>query len=353
MFLRIVAFGALVLAPSVARAQDVALNGRGGMPAIAPITDTSSAWLDLRQTSAAKARRQTAPAWVKSIRLVPVAGKGGTTPETIFRIKLRPPGNCRLLLFRLFFDDKPQQRPRVLASDNSGAPLVQTAALGAGLDLPTSETIMIPMESDSMIEVEVPGDGTTIRAAYLDWMASGEVVRPVNGEQRYLMPEAFGATSPLRAPAEDTEKFGTINATLAPETIRIGPTVPQGAAFQFGIESQPLMAMLHCEVSAVRADAPPEVYVNGENIGPVALTLPDLADPAYRGEAERLVTPMHFRYTGWLRAQKLIPVANLKVGTNDIIVIGGAGTPASAIRTTQIQLKYQWEKFDYVLETGP
>jgi hypothetical protein len=60
---------------------------------------------------------------------------------------------------------------------------------------------------------------------------------------------------------------------------------------------------------------------------------------------------MRFQYTGWLRAQKLVPAGNLKVGTNDVLIIGGAGTNASAIRATQIQLKYLWDKTDYQLQT--
>ena len=61
---------------------------------------------------------------------------------------------------------------------------------------------------------------------------------------------------------------------------------------------------------------------------------------------------MHFQYTGWLRAQKLVPVTNLKLGTNDVIILSGPGAPASAIRGTQVQLKYLWEKSDYVLKAS-
>ena len=81
--------------------------------------------------------------------------------------------------------------------------------------------------------------------------------------------------------------------------------------------------------------------------------LPDLSDPAYRGEVERLSTQMHFNYTGWLRAQKIVPAANLKAGTNDLVVVNGADAGASAIRATQIQLKYIWDKSDYLLRTMP
>jgi len=89
------------------------------------------------------------------------------------------------------------------------------------------------------------------------------------------------------------------------------------------------------------------------NIGPVALTLPDLADPGYRGESEPLTTEMHFNYTGWVRAQKIVPATILKVGANDLVITNAAGTSASAIRATQIQLKYIWDKSDYLLRTGP
>jgi hypothetical protein len=60
---------------------------------------------------------------------------------------------------------------------------------------------------------------------------------------------------------------------------------------------------------------------------------------------------MRFQYTGWLRAQKLVPAANLRAGTNDILITAGASTGASAIRATQIQLKYLWDKSDYELKT--
>jgi hypothetical protein len=203
----------------------------------------------------------------------------------------------------------------------------------------------------STIDVEVPGDGKTIRGAYLDWMARAEVLHPISAEHRDLIPEPFAAMAPLHPAVGDTERFGTVTASLADETIRIGASVSQGAAFQFGLESQPLMALLTFEVASPNVTAPPEVFVNGESVGTVVVTLPDLADPAYRGETASLLKGMRFQYTGWLRAQKLVPAGNLKVGTNDLLIVGGAGTPASAIRATQIQLKYLWDKTDYQLQT--
>jgi hypothetical protein len=287
---------------------------------------------------------------VEAVSIVPSQKVDGVPEKTVFRIRLnRPTPESQVLFFRLFFDDNPEQKPQLTAWDESGTVVMQSAPLGAGMNLPTSESVMVPMVNVSTIDVEVPGDGQTIRGAYLDWMANAEVLHPISAEHRDLIPEPFSAITPLHPAAQDTERFGTVTASLADETIRIGASISQGAAFQFGLESQPLMALLTFEVASPNIAAPPEVYVNGESVGPVAVTLPDLADPAYRGETSSLLRGMRFQYTGWLRAQKLVPASLLKVGTNDLLIIGGGGTPASAIRATQIQLKYLWDKTDYQL----
>ena len=327
------------------------------MPAGLPAKDgrvrdanVESAWLDLRQTAAQNSKAQAAPSWVEAVSIVPPETKAGAAAQTTFRIRIsRPRPEFQVLMFRLFFDDKAQQQPSLIAWDESGTQVLRSGLLGAGIELSTSQTVMVPMAGVSTIDVGVPGDGSTIRGAYLDWMTSTEVLHPLSAEHRDLIPEPFAAAAPLHAPARDQETLGTVTATLAEETIRIGASIQTGASFQFGIEAQPLVALLTFEVASPYTDAPPEVYLNGENIGSVTLALPDLADPGYRGETAALVRQMRFQYTGWVRAQKLVPAASLRTGPNDLLVIGGPGTPASAIRATQIQLKYLWDKSDYRL----
>jgi hypothetical protein len=316
----------------------------GGNPA------PHSAWIDLRQSAAARFSTQSAPSWIEAVSMVPTGSMEGNA-NTVFRIRLgRPPGDYRVLFFRLFFDDKPDARPELVAWDESGTQVLRSGELGAGIDLPSSDSVMVPMDGISTIDIEVPGNGKTVRGAYVDWMGSSEVVHPLNAERRDVIPEPFSSMPPLHSPTHDTEQFGTVTASLADEVIPIGPTISEGGAFQFGIESQPLLALLTFEVASPRVDAPPEVYLNGEDLGSATITLPELADPGYRGQAQPLVNEMHFQYTGWLRVQKIVPGSSLKVGTNDLIVVGGAGTSASAVRATQIQLKYLWDKSDYVLE---
>ena len=296
---------------------------------------------------------QSAPAWVEAVGLTPTDPKTSASGKSIFRVRVTPPGpEYQVLFFRLFFDDKPDARPELVAWDESGSQVVRSGQLGAGIGLPSSDSVMIPMIGVSTIDIEVPGDGKTVRGAYLDWMTSSEVVHPVSAAHRDVIPEPFSDLPPLHAPEQDAERFGTVTATLSPDAIPMGPDMQNAAIFQFGVESQPLMALLTFEVASPRIDSPPEVYLNGVDLGPVSLALPELADPGYRGEMEPLVKDMHFQYTGWLRAQKVVPAANLKIGNNDLIIVNGSAGSTSAIRATQIELKYLWEKSDYLLRTG-
>jgi len=351
MFLRATAL--FLLAVLSVRAQQ-AFNNNLAIDANGNATsdpEVASAWIDLRQTVVANSKAQVAPTWVESVTLVPPPTASTPEAKTVFRIRVsRPRIDFQVLMFRLFFEDKKDAQPELVAWDESGSQILRSGTLGSGLNLSSSDTVIIPIVNVSAIDVEVPGDGSTVRGAYLDWMTSSEVVHPVNAEHRDVIPEPFAAAAPLHAPAADTELFGTVTATLASETLPIGPSVQQGAAFQFGIESAPLMALISFEVASPKVDAPPEVYLNGEDVGPVNLALPDLADPGYRGEAASLIKEMQFQYTGWMRAQKLVPVSLLKTGTNDLLILSGAGTSTSAIRATQIQLKYLWDKSDYILK---
>ena len=313
-----------------------------------------SAWIDLRQSAPRNSKTQNAPVWVEALTLLAgEATEGGGTSKSIFRIRVTQPGpDYQVLFFRLFFDDKPNQQPELIAWDESGTHMLRSGTLGVGMNLPSSDSVLIPMTGASAIDIEVPGDGKTIRAAYLDWMTTSDVVHPVNAEHRDVIPEPFSSAPALHPPPEDVENFGTVTATLAADAIRIDGETQESAAFQFPIEEQPLTALLTFEITNPSVDIPPEIYVNGQGIGPVSLTLPDLADPGYRGEVEALTPQMHFHYTGWLRAQKIVPATVLKVGPNDLVIANGAGSGSSAIRATQIQLKYIWDKSDYLLRTG-
>src|SRR5213596_1254445 len=183
-----------------------------------------SAWLDLRQNASRNSKTQNTPAWVEALTLLPgQATESGSMAKSIFRIRVTQPGpDYQVLFFRLFFDDKPNQQPELIAWDESGTHILRSGSLGAGMNLPSSDSVLIPMTGASAIDIEVPGDGKTIRAAYLDWMTASEVVHPVNAEHRDVIPEPFSSLPPLHSPEQDLEHFGTVTATLASEAIRLG-----------------------------------------------------------------------------------------------------------------------------------
>ena len=67
----------VLLAASAARGQDVFVNGLPRTPANGTGGSIESAWVDLRQTSAANSKPQSAPDWVESVTLVPGEATAG------------------------------------------------------------------------------------------------------------------------------------------------------------------------------------------------------------------------------------------------------------------------------------
>src|SRR5437868_4001933 len=249
MFLRITLFALLFGVTSRVCAQeafsDALPTSSDAKPAQATL---ESAWLDLRQNTSPNSSTQNAPSWVEAVTLLPAQSTGGS--KSVFRIRVTPPStNYQVLFFRLFFDDKPGQQPELIAWDESGTHVLRSGALGSGINLPSSDSAIIPMTGASTVDIEVPGDGKTVRGAYLEWMISSDVVHPLGAERRDVIPEPFSSMPPLHSANQDAEQFGTVTATLAAETIQIGPDIQESAAFQFELEAQPLAALLTFEVA--------------------------------------------------------------------------------------------------------
>ena len=232
MFSRVAALLLLVFAVSSTRAQEVFNATLGRAVEKKSARKVENAWLDLRQIPSASSKPQTTPEWVEAISIVPGDKSPGLPEKTVFRIRLDCPSDDSQVLFsRLFFDDNAEQKPQLVAWDESGTVVMQSGPLGAGIGLSTSESVMIPMVSASTIDIEVPGNGSTVRGAYLDWMANTEVLHPTSAEHRDLIPEPFGAAAPLHPVTRDTERFGTVTAALADGAIRIGARAYLGTAF--------------------------------------------------------------------------------------------------------------------------
>ena len=118
-------------------------------------------------------------------------------------------------------------------------------------------------------------------------MINSELAHTASVGSQDAVPQPFATTLPLHAPTEDSEEFGTVTASLSADLIRIGPAPEQGAVFEFGIESQPLLALVTFEIANPRIDSPPEVIANGQNVGAASAIMPGLADPGYPREMHR------------------------------------------------------------------
>jgi hypothetical protein len=327
-----------------------------------------SVWIDLRPP-APGAPPQTVPAWVEAIECLgqqAVSGKASAshateTPgagaglKTVFRIRVnRPVTAARELQARVFFDDPSTGlRPQISAWDELGGELLPTHALGEGLDLPSSETMVVAIKNTGYVEIAAPGDGAQVRGLFLTWIKQTIVRQPVDFPVERPMSEPFHILSSKRVRENDDYLYGVVTASLAAGPLKLKAPDAPAATFEFNLEKQPLLAVVTFEVLGATISAPPAVSVNERIVGNADFFLPDLADPAYRGEARELEMGMAFRYTGWLRAQKVIPGGLLTGGLNNLAIQLSYGSEAVAVRAVEIQLKYNWEKLDYILTPAP
>src|ERR1041384_6270652 len=114
MVSRALASGLVLLVVTLARGQDVFVNGLNSSLGSGTGGNIESAWLDLRQTAPSNSKAQSAPDWVESVTLVSTEGTEGKQASTVFRIRLkRPRIDFQVLYFRLFFEDKPDQKPQL------------------------------------------------------------------------------------------------------------------------------------------------------------------------------------------------------------------------------------------------
>ncbi|HEV2995150.1 MAG TPA: hypothetical protein VGW99_04260, partial [Chthoniobacterales bacterium] len=76
------------------------LPTQGPGAAVAADVAPESAWIDLRQSAAARFTTQSAPSWVEAVSKAPTAAMDGNA-NTVFRIRVtHPAGDYRVLFFR-------------------------------------------------------------------------------------------------------------------------------------------------------------------------------------------------------------------------------------------------------------
>jgi hypothetical protein len=309
-----------------------------------------SVWLDLNALSKPGAAKPALPIWFESFQNEPFPAKDGEPPRTVYRLRLRRmPSLHRELLLRVFFDDIPGLQPVVTAWAESGKEIFRSPALGAGVSLPTNESLIVPLDGADYVDLTVPGDGSSVRGVFasslkevvtrqtLDFQATSEVVDP------------FGRLPTTQAAEEDSKLFGRVKATVDTGTVTLSRKGDVSAQWEFNLASQPLTAVVTFEIINADLTAPPVLAANDGQPGYANIHWPDLADPGFRGESRPLEPSMRFQYTGWLRAQFVIPGHLLHSGINKVAIGLGDDSGTIAVRNVELQLKHNWKHFDYIL----
>lgn len=220
----------------------------------------------------------------------------------------------------------------------TGRQLYLAPALGSGLNLPSSESLSIPVLELDYIEITVPGDGSNLRGAFLCTLARSQVRHALDFEAPTHLQDPFGNAAGEPASENDAFLSGRVRATIADLPTPCSSQSP--ALFEFALETVPQMAVFRFELLGADPVHPPEFLINQQGPASPALQLPDLADPAYLSRRLPLETDSRFQYTGWLPGQLAVPFSALRTGVNQLWIRLPAGQLPVAVRSVSIDLKY-------------
>ena len=309
-----------------------------------------SAWVDFQSIGSAQAPKQALPIWLESVQRTAQPANTNAPVKTTFRIRLRRVGQLnKQLQVRLFFDDVEGASPVVSGWSETGAKHFLSQPLGSGLNLATSESLIISAEALDYIDVSVPGDGANVRGAFLATLKKTETLHAIDFAEPAEIDDAF-ANLPASAPAaEDTFLYGRVKAGLEAGAITLSHADAPSVTWQIELDAIPLLAVVTFEILDVDPLHPPEWIINGTPLGGAAIHLPDLADPGYQGIVRPSEPLPRFQYNGWLRGQQAIPSSMLRAGVNKLVLRLDKKSNAVAVRAVEMQLKHHWQNLDYKL----
>jgi hypothetical protein len=283
------------------------------------------------------------PIWIERVDQQTVPADATDPEKTVYRIRFRRfTGLVDEVLMRVYFDDLPNQEPVLSGWSEIGTRVLAPETLGQGLGLPSSETVSIPMAGVDYIDIETPGDGSTVRGVLAVAIRKTETKETIDFGGTAAVTDPFGNGQASITGTDDVLLFGRVKATLEPGIVSLatGDAADQGVEFDFPLAQAPMIALLTFEILNADISSPPQLSVNGKEAGDVNVIVTDLADPALTGAIEAARPDVVYHYGGWLKCQKVIPGSLLTAGTNAIVISTPGRPQPVALRSVEVQLKY-------------
>lgn len=300
-----------------------------------------SVWLNFEAVRKRDTPRMGLPIWMESVVSTTTPAANGTPEKTSFRIRLRRFGHLNSAFqLRLFFTDTPGAAPVVSGWTETGLCAFSPPPLGEGLNLPTSAALTVPAAQIDYVDIEVPGDGSNVRGAFLASLGKRETQHALDFGPISAIEDPFGQPAPAAPSPDDSYLYGRVRATVDPGVLKLTPPELVRADYQFELDARPQLAVCTFEILNADLTAPLLLWVNDQWIGPVSLQVPDLADPGYEGGRHFPGRDAPFHYHGWLRAQAIIRGSMLVEGLNKIVLGLDPSSGPVAIRAVELQLKH-------------
>lgn len=299
-----------------------------------------SVWLDLEALARPNPPKLSLPIWLGSVTRNVVSDVFGKAAKTVFRLPFRRFGDLNgQILIRVFFDDIKGFAPIVTGTSGDGVQRFLHGPFGAGLDLPSSESMLLPMTDIEIVEIEVPGDGSNLRGAFITTLKQSEVWHALDFSPDSSLADPFKNAQSSEPLTDDTVLYGRLRATIDPGLMKLTPRSADNGSWEFELGTLPLLAIVTFDILNADALAAPELYINGYALGQVGLQLPDLADPGYQQTVRARDIEVRFRYSGWIRCQKAVPASLLTSGLNKITIQLSNDSGPIAVRSVELQLK--------------
>jgi hypothetical protein len=119
-------------------------------------------------------------------------------------------------------------------------------------------------------------------------------------------------------------------------------SLDEALEFSFGMDKMPQAVVLRTKVLGLPLDATPEIWVNGQQVTPVSVQVPDLASGGYFKKPDGALN-----YAGWREAAVNIPASYFKAGDNSVVFGAQRG---GYLKETFLELNFDQEGAPFTIQ---